>query len=265
MPIGRPTSLSTWRISSKRARCSSWLPWLKLSRNTSTPASNNARNRSPPELAGPIVATILALRNRRSGLLRPRPRSLAPSPGEDEDGSEVIDIGQGGAGHHEVAEGSEKTVRIILGQRLLDGDARRCRTNDGVRVDNRPGIIFGSVDAVSVAGEGGYALGPAGIFGQRGGERQQEFAVAPAAPMAVHRDGGLAARQQYCRRRNDLAADAEAAGAQLKRDRGMHRRDIARLALDAVAQHDRRDIARDGGIGGGAQRLLRAGDQLETC
>src|SRR5436305_1938990 len=138
----------------------------------------------------------------------PTPRDAATSLAEVEDGSEIIDVGQGEAGRHEIAEGSEKSVRVILGHRLFDGDPRRCRTNDGVWVNNRPGIVFGSVDAVSVAGEGGDTLGPAGIFGQRGGERQQEFAVAPAAPIAVPRDGGLAARQQYCRRRTDLAADA---------------------------------------------------------
>ena len=44
----------------------------------------------------------------------------------------------------------------------------------------------------------------------------------------------------------------------------MHRRHVARLALDAVAQDDRRDAARQGGIGRGGERLLRAGDQQEA-
>src|SRR5712671_3653976 len=265
MPIGRPVSASTWRISANRARCSSCVPWLKLRRKTSTPASNSARRRSPPALAGPIVATILALRSRRSGRLRPRLRSVCPLSGEHEDGSEIIDIGQGRAGYDEVAEGGEKPVRIVLGNGLFDGDAPRRRAGEGVWVDNRPGIVFGSVDPVGITGERGDALGAAGIFGQRGGERQQEFAVAPAAAISLDRNGGLAARQQHRRRRDDVIADAELAGAQLHRDRGMHRRDVARLALDAVAQHNRRDVARQGCLRRGGQCLLRAGDQLVAC
>ena len=44
----------------------------------------------------------------------------------------------------------------------------------------------------------------------------------------------------------------------------MHRRDIARLALDAVAQHDRRDVAREGGFRSRGKRPLRARDQLKA-
>ena len=58
----RPVSLSTRRIAANRARWSSCVPWLKLRRKTSTPASNRARIRASLELAGPRVATILALR-----------------------------------------------------------------------------------------------------------------------------------------------------------------------------------------------------------
>src|SRR5436305_1665803 len=199
MPIGRPTSASTARISSNRARCSSCVPWLKFSRNTSTPASNSARSRSPPELAGPIVATILALRIRRSGLLRPRRRSAVLLAVEDEDGTEIIDIRQGRAGHLKIAERGKKARGIIPGERLFDGGATRGGAGDRVRVNNRAGIVLGSVDPVSVAGERiDAAAAPGvfgGIFGQRGGKRQQEFAVAPPAPLALDRDSGLAARQ----------------------------------------------------------------------
>ena len=59
-PIGRPTSRSTWRICSSRSRCCSCVPWLKLRRNTSAPATNSARIIASLELAGPSVATIFA-------------------------------------------------------------------------------------------------------------------------------------------------------------------------------------------------------------
>ena len=65
VPIGRPRSCSTSRTTAKRVAWSSWLPWLKLKRNTSAPASASSRMRSLVELAGPSVATILAQRFRR--------------------------------------------------------------------------------------------------------------------------------------------------------------------------------------------------------
>ena len=58
--IGRPVPASISRTISRRSRWSSWLPWLKLKRKTSVPASNKAWMTSRLELAGPSVATILA-------------------------------------------------------------------------------------------------------------------------------------------------------------------------------------------------------------
>ena len=51
----------------------------------------------------------------------------------------------------------------------------------------------------------------------------------------------------------------------LERDRGMHARHVARLALDAVAQHDRRDAARSAAAAAASSACLRARDQLEPC
>src|SRR6266849_4366499 len=261
MPIGRPVSASTWRISAKLARCRSCVPWLKLRRNTSTPASNRARMRSPPALAGPKVATIFALRRRRMTRFRPRARSAGGWLGEDEHGSEIVDIGQGRTGYDKVAQGGEESITVILRQLLIDGDALRGGTLKRVRINNRPGIVFCSIEAVSVAGERGDLRRTAQGFG----ERQQEFAVAPAAAAAMHRDRGLAAGQQHRRRRHDLGADAKLPGGDLQRDRGMHQGDVAGLALDPVAQHDGGDAAGERGIRGGGERLLRAGDHLEAA
>src|SRR5262249_4558070 len=151
--------------------------------------SNSARSLSAPELAGPIVATILALRMRRNGLLRPRRRSAALPALDDEDSAEVVDIRQGRTGHDEIAERGKKAVGIISGKRLFDPNAARGGAGGGVRVDNRPGIVLGSVDAVRIAGQRVDAAAAGGIFGQRRCERQQEFAVAPAASLALHGDG----------------------------------------------------------------------------
>mmetsp|Transcript_21396 Transcript_21396/g.82962 ORF Transcript_21396/g.82962 Transcript_21396/m.82962 type:complete len:253 (-) Transcript_21396:321-1079(-) len=62
MPIGRPTSRSSSRRIAKRSRCAAASPWLKFRRKTSTPAANSRWIVSLSELAGPRVATILALR-----------------------------------------------------------------------------------------------------------------------------------------------------------------------------------------------------------
>ena len=48
-------------------RWASWVPWLKLRRKTSVPASNNAWIISGYAVAGPSVDTILALRLRLIG------------------------------------------------------------------------------------------------------------------------------------------------------------------------------------------------------
>jgi hypothetical protein len=65
MPIGRPTFSSSARMEAWTLAWSSWVPWLKLSRNVSTPARKSASSISGDPLAGPTVATILARRVRR--------------------------------------------------------------------------------------------------------------------------------------------------------------------------------------------------------
>src|SRR3954452_2054305 len=137
-------------MSSNSARFWSWLPWLKFSRKTSTPASNRARSRSRPAHAGPTVATILTLRRRRpvcpAVALRLRTRSLSSGAREDEDGAKVIDIGQGRAGHDEIACSSEKTIAVISCERFLDCEPLRGGPRDRVRVHDRAGIVLCSVD-----------------------------------------------------------------------------------------------------------------------
>ena len=49
-----------------RSAWSSWVPWLKLRRNTSAPAWKSRASTSGVEVAGPSVATILVRRRRRS-------------------------------------------------------------------------------------------------------------------------------------------------------------------------------------------------------
>jgi len=55
---GWPHSASPSRMARIAAACSSWVPWEKLSRATSMPASISLRSMSGSRLAGPIVHTI---------------------------------------------------------------------------------------------------------------------------------------------------------------------------------------------------------------
>src|SRR5579872_566290 len=100
---------------------------------------------------------------------------------EDKDGAEVVDISERRTGYDEVSQGGEETVTVVLRERLVESDiARRC-ASERVRVDNRPRVVFGSVDAVGVAGKGGDAGRAGGILRQRRCKPEQEFDVAPAA------------------------------------------------------------------------------------
>src|SRR6478672_9274252 len=168
-------------MSSNSARFWSWLPWLKLSRKTSTPASNSARSRSRLALAGPTVATILTLRRRRpagpAAPLRLRTRSLSSGAREDEDGAEVIDIGQGRAGHDKIAQYREEAIAVMLRERFVDREPLGSGPRDRVRVHDRPGIVFRAVNPVSVAGQRGDPRRAAEMKRQS----KQELAVAAAA------------------------------------------------------------------------------------
>src|SRR6516162_4517436 len=176
MPIGRPVAPSIRLIAANRARWSLCVPWLKLSRKTSTPASNNARICSGVELEGPSVATILTLRCRRGSIFLPALMLV-----ENQDGSEIIDIGQGGTGHDEITERGKKSISVILGECVRCQDAVRSCTRQTIRKDHGPGVFFRSIDTIGVAGEGSDAVGAV----ERQCEGEQELDIAPASAFPV--------------------------------------------------------------------------------
>src|SRR6266404_1493903 len=229
------------------------MPWLKLSRNTSTPASKSAPIRSGVELDGPSVATILALRRRRKSII------LLPVSVENQDRTEIVYVGQCGAGHNEIAESGEESISVISRERLLRRDASRGGACQAVRVDNRSGIVFCSVNAIGVAGERPNALGV--IKGDR--ERQQELGISPPASCAGNRDRGLTARQDHGWGGDQMSADPELSRTNLKCDRRVDQCHLARFPLDPVAENDRYDLPPLSCSGGGLERPLRAGDQVE--
>ncbi len=80
IPTSRPTSSLTARIRRTFSACSSGVPWAKLSRKTSTPASKSSRSTSGELLAGPTVATILVRRAFSNGV-PPGATRLVPEEG----------------------------------------------------------------------------------------------------------------------------------------------------------------------------------------
>jgi DNA ligase (NAD+) len=70
-PTARPTSSAAARRFARLALWSSWVPWLRLSRATSSPARTSLRRISGLDVAGPRVATIFARRVTPNTLERP--------------------------------------------------------------------------------------------------------------------------------------------------------------------------------------------------
>ena len=224
------------RIASKRARWSSCVPWLKLSRKTSTPASNSARMllgvgarraERGDDLGAALTAHVLFL------LARWRPWR------RHQDGAEIVDIGQGRPGHDEIAERREKAVAVIVGQRLR---ADRCRPRCGPR-DACPGYTIApalsSVPSMPSVSQASACDARSAV------ERQRR---APAGTRCCARRARCRAPSRWSRRPTAAPPAAatrrrrpESAGRGLPGDAGMDQRDVARLALDRVAQHERRD------------------------
>src|SRR3546814_15962736 len=72
----------------------------------------------------------------------------------DQDGAEVVDVGEGGAGDNQVAEPGEKAVAVVVRQQRLGveaGGGCACTTR---RAAKRAGVVLAAVEAVGVAGEG---------------------------------------------------------------------------------------------------------------
>ena len=103
-------------------RCSSWLPWLKLSRKTSTPASNSARIRSGLALAGPSVATILALRRRRRRRVAAAPPLVSIRRSRTRMARKSLTLVRVGPVTTRSPSGSEKSVAVILRSASRDRD-----------------------------------------------------------------------------------------------------------------------------------------------
>src|SRR5580704_3190553 len=168
------------------------------------------------------------------------PRCLASA--KDQDGAEIVYIGEGWPGHHQISNRRKETVTIVAGEPGPGRYAGRGRADKAVGADERARVVLRAVDSIGVRGEGIDA----GMAIQGDAKRQQELCVAAAPPGPADGDRGLAPRDEDAGRRRGLAEAVD-----LPRDRRVHQSHVARLALDGVGQNKRGDagLARDFGRG----------------
>src|SRR5215468_3949292 len=96
---------------------------------------------------------------------------------QDQDGAKVVDVGERGAGLHQIAQSGEKGVSVIIGKVRFCVQAVRGCALQRVRSDYSAGIVFGAIYAICVSGQSEYA----GLAPQRKRQRQEELDVTSAA------------------------------------------------------------------------------------
>src|SRR5438270_6736243 len=89
----------------------------------------------------------------------------------DQNRPEVVDVGQRRSGHEIVAERFEKSVAVIIRERLLRANSMRESAIERIRRDIRAGDFLQTVDAVRIAGKRVNA----GPTVERQRERKQEL------------------------------------------------------------------------------------------
>src|SRR5437588_2717708 len=115
----------------------------------------------------------------------------------NEDGTQVIDVGEGGTWAEKIAQRFEKSGGVVVGKKRGRIEAKIARPRGGRTVDVgtrrvlcRPGAAVG---AIGVARQ---RRDPRGA-GKMDRERQRVFLVRPAAPAAADRDGEFAAGEDH--------------------------------------------------------------------
>ena len=169
----------------------------------------------------------------------------------DENGPEVVDVGQGRAGYDLIAERLEESVPIVVGETLLGVDAQRLGARKRVWADDCASDLFGAVDAVGIAGNGVDALEVI----QFNRQRQEEFDVAAAAAVSPDGDRGLSAGDQRARSWRGLIMTDDLAG-----DSAHDAADFRGFAFDRIAEDERSIAGLPGDARRGFERGLGRGD-----
>src|SRR5215467_11631695 len=160
-------------------------------RKVSTPARNRAFSMAGSALAGPTVATILAR------LLRCMVSSAWIVASTDQDGADIIDIGQRRPRSHEIAERIEVAVVVMGGEIARCVKAKRAASRERTGRYDRAGSILGAVDPIAVASD--WPNPRLRLVGNCKG--QQKLGIPRALTGAVTPDG-------YCR----LVPESRSAG-----------------------------------------------------
>src|SRR5439155_4639574 len=109
----------------------------------------------------------------------------------DQYGPEVINIRTRRPRDDEIAERRKEAIGIIVGEKGLCIEAFGACTCQSVWHDQSTGIVFRAIDPVRISRNRGYI----GLAVECDGEPEREFAIAPAAPLALERHCRFAPRQ----------------------------------------------------------------------
>src|SRR5215471_20702439 len=147
----------------------------------------------------------------------------------NEGGAKVGDVGERRARYEQVADDVEKPRGIVVGEKRGGIEAEPFGPNQGRTVDKGSGRVVrpasAAVGSICIGRHCGNALGPAEVDG----ERQGVFLVRTAAAPTLKGHGQLAPRED----RHAAARRRMVAG-----QPGVFGGDLARLPLQAVAEHD---------------------------
>ena len=158
-------------------------------------------------------------------------RSMRPLPAlGDQDSAEIIDVGQGRAGDDRVAERREEAVAVVVGERSRGLDPRAAAR--------------ASVSGTTIARHCPRAVDPVGIAGDRPTPGSPWSATASASrnsalrpPRPPPRTVTVVSPPESSTQGGGRAARA---GTTCSAIPAMHPADLARLALEGIAQHERR-------------------------
>jgi hypothetical protein len=161
---------------------------------------------------------------------------------------EVVDVGEGRPRHHQVAEGAEEAVGVVCRRAWRAARARAPRARARVLgVTKAP--AFSSLPSMPSVSAASTCTSGAPCSATGAAEQELAGAAAPARGAGPHRDRRLSRlRGTYARPLERLAAPRD-----LPRQRRVDLADLARFALDLVAEDVRLD-ARGARRGGGPPR-----------
>src|ERR1051325_1013947 len=150
--------------------------WAKAIRTSGQRASATGQRNAPATLPSTLIALTRIIRSTISRRFHVT---------VNEDGAEVIDVGEGGARTQQVAQALEEARGVVVGKKRGRIEAKFLGPGDRLAVDDRPGRVIGrAAPAVRTVGVGGKGRDAARAR-KADAERERIFLVRPAAPVFV--------------------------------------------------------------------------------